>query len=211
MSLVEREIPFEVPEKDLEIASKLMKQVGITSADIVRITGQTSLRFTKDLHTPEMGIRGFLRGILLERAGFDNEKWSEKRKISNLPSVWVEVRNASNEQLSTGEPNNVAESKLIIELAGERNFYNYDWQYLIMWNLGDFTKLTSKAEKEGYLVLPEAGVVLFTDELQALKSGEPLITLHASGFARFGWLNEDKDVYKVIDNNLVLVNASLSD
>lgn len=211
MSLAETKVFFDAPESDLKVTDELLEQVAVEADEIIKITGRNVFSFTEDLHSPQMGIRGFIRAIVLEKSGFDGEKWAEKRKVSNLPSVWLEIRDVKNEHLFTGEPNDVPNSQSILDLAGEPDFYNYNWQYVIMWELGDFKQLTSKVHENGHLVLTEAGVVLFADELEKLQSGETVTTLHASGFEHFGWLNEEKDVYKVVDNNLVRVNASLSD
>lgn len=211
MSLVESQITFHVSEDDLQVADRLLQEVGIEPEEIAKITGRSSFSFTSDLQSPQMGIRELIRSIVLEKSGFDRGKWADKRKLSNLPLVWMEIRDVKNEHLFTGELKEMPNSQSILNLAGEPNFFNYDWQYLIMWELGDFEHLMSETHKNGYLVLAEAGVVLFADELEKLQSGETITTLHGSGFERLGFLAEEKNVYKVVDNNLVRVSASLSD
>jgi len=161
--------------KDIDhvLAGKeLIEQAGITTLSFVQDPNPTEF---KPFIPIEKGVRELVRGTALEEAGCQVTNLYRFREIG-----FIIVRDINNEVISKESIKNLP--KEISELLIPPPHLHYDWNCAIWWKLGNFERLLSQyATENGCLLIPNALLMIFPDEIQDLRKGKTIIPQHWSG------------------------------
>lgn len=189
---------------NLDLAKGLVQETGAEDRDLWPWFAR--FYFNPNVETPEMSVRTVFREIVRKKIGYDSEA---RDQYPILESGNMEIRDLNDNQIKQAKFNDLPEYQLILSLIGKPVYEAYDWDRIHVWKLGSLESLEHFMRGQNYLALPETGVVLFSDEIKKLKSGKKLTTFHGAGIE--GYLMESKEIYKVVNDELLRVIASFSD
>jgi hypothetical protein len=175
---------YPIPREHDKLFQGLLAEIGDTEGITFEQVSLEDSRHNPDLVDPEMATRGFLRIAVLDKLGLGRE---ELEKSTTSPSEsFEEIRTLIDPPLHKA----------------------YEWQQVDVFDLGNFEDLKGQ-RVEKILLIPEKRVVLFSDEVENLSSGEKVTTLHAAGYSQ-GFLAEFKDQFLVTNDNLYRIFAYFS-
>ncbi|MEW5908114.1 MAG: hypothetical protein AB1643_02985 [Patescibacteria group bacterium] len=202
-------------QDDLGLSERLLQEVG----------GLHNLRFYLSTDAPtklnplipdySAGVREMIRHVALQKHGFDWSKWySPAREEGNDHSAKflngiVIGRGPDNKRIFRGKLDDSPNRQHVRALLLRPIHRAYEWYDVAYWNLGLLDTL--KTASSGYLVLVNAGVFLFKDEMQKLHLGETVTPKYWGGLNDWGIVEDELDTYQVRDGQLFRVWAHLLD
>lgn len=204
-----------IPPNKMEFLSDLLKQTGPLPDFDYHKDLLAEGKYSSYPPNIQVAIREMIRESALNKHGFDQQKWYSPAKEEgddDRPKFLRGIvigRDKHNEKIYRGKLEESPDKQYIEPLIVKPVYTAYDWHHLAYWRLGplqDFD-LTSS----GCLVIPEAGVFLFKEEVERLKEGETVTPKHWGGFSGWGIFLNKLDTYHLEDGNLFRVWAYLTD
>lgn len=202
-------------QDDVELSERLLQEVGGVRNLRFYLNPESPTKFNPLIPDSSTGVREMVRHAALQKHGFDWSKWySPAREEGDDHSAKflngiVIGRGPDNKRIFRGTLDNSPDKQHVRTLLLRPIHRAYKWYDVAYWNLGPFDIL--KTTPNGYLVLVDAGVFLFKDEMEKLHSGETVTPKYWGGLNSWGIVEDKLDTYRVSNGQLFRVWAHLLD
>lgn len=195
-------------ENQMALAQRLAAELELEEKDF----SPTAITFPPNtsFENQEMKVRAVLRELFIQKwqriyRESPEEAWEWPPQI---PEGEIEFRDGENDWLGGGNPDEIEIAKPILEILGGPDL-PYDWDWIVVWELGDMRHLRPSPTK--YFGMPGGRFVLFSDEMEQLIEGQTITTLHTTNFNEDALLVETKEMFTIDkDGWLIKIAASLT-
>ena len=202
-------------QADIELSERLLQEVGSVDNLRFHLYAYAPTKLSPLIPDYSTAVRELIRGAALEKHGFDRSKWYSPAKEEGdddspkfLRGILI-GREHDNKRIFRGKLDDSPDKQHVRDLLLRPIHTAYEWHNVAYWKLGPFDAF--ETTPGGYLVIVDAGVFLFKDEIQKLCSGETVTLKYWGGFNSFGFLENILDTYQVRDGQLFRVWARLTD
>ncbi len=201
------EIIYLATSKELEIANKLVREVGhLSSIVIFSCDYNFPTKFHDDIPSRDVAIREIIRSAALEkRCGL-----SRKSLFEDVSYKVIVGRDINNRKFFKGEIDDCPDKEIVQALLLPPVHKAYEWHDVVYWKLGNFHKLCGNVESSGCLIIPKVKVLLFSDEMKKLCRNETVTPVYWGGLGS-GYIVDQLDTFSVKNDCLYRIKALMTD